>query len=197
MNEAFVYKWINTSNGMIYVGYHKGNPEDGYVCSSKYFLVEYNENPELFEREILAFGSTKDMVDLETKILQDNNAGKNPMFYNKHSNNGQYVVKHTEETKAKISASHMGKVISDDLRKQMSERMLKHNPFKGKKHTIEAKSKMSISKKMMYAGEGNPNSVRVKYNGEVYATMKEMTNATGISAYRIHTLIKQGFVEKI
>ena len=197
MNEAFVYKWTNTSNGMIYVGYHKGNPDDGYVCSSKYFLEEYKNLPEIFTREILAFGSTKEMVDLETNILKENNAGKNPMFYNRHCNNGQYVIKHTDETKAKISASHMGKKVSEEFREKRRQHMLQNNPFKGKVHSEKTKLKISKFKKTQYIGAGNPKAISVRYNGIIYPTIKIMSEETSISKYIISKMIKQGIVEKL
>ena len=35
LHEAFVYRWTNVTLGSIYVGYHKGSQDDGYICSSK------------------------------------------------------------------------------------------------------------------------------------------------------------------
>ena len=188
MNEAFVYKWTNSTNGMIYVGYHKGDPSDGYVCSSKYFLAEYKQDPSIFTREILAYGTTREMVDLETKILKENDAGKNPEFYNKHCNNGQYVVSHTEETKAKMSASHMGKMRSDEFRENRRQYMLTNNPYKGKKHSEETRAKMRKPKSITHG-------TTVKYKGKVYAQKKHLAQDTGLSQYLISKLIKDGKVE--
>lgn len=39
--ESFVYCWTDTKRNMLYVGKHKGDINDGYICSSKYFLSEY------------------------------------------------------------------------------------------------------------------------------------------------------------
>ena len=54
---AFLYKWTDHERNMFYVGAHKGHPDDGYVCSSKYMLEEYKERPEDFSREILLIGT--------------------------------------------------------------------------------------------------------------------------------------------
>lgn len=45
--EAFVYVWTDTGTNKIYVGVHKGDSNDGYVCSSKYMKAEYKKR--LFE----------------------------------------------------------------------------------------------------------------------------------------------------
>lgn len=60
--EAFVYEWSNHQNGMKYVGFHKGRPDDGYVCSSKYMIEEYRANPKNFQRKIIAFGTADEMI---------------------------------------------------------------------------------------------------------------------------------------
>jgi hypothetical protein len=38
--EAFVYCWTDKITNKLYVGSHKGSPDDGYVCSGKYMLEE-------------------------------------------------------------------------------------------------------------------------------------------------------------
>ncbi|NDG32596.1 hypothetical protein EB118_21300, partial [bacterium] len=63
---AFVYCWTNIENNMIYVGVHKGTPDDGYVCSSKVLLKEYSHSPQKFTRNILATGTLSDMRALES-----------------------------------------------------------------------------------------------------------------------------------
>lgn len=43
--EAFVYCWYNQDTKKKYIGYHKGNVDDGYVSSScnDRFWKDYNE----------------------------------------------------------------------------------------------------------------------------------------------------------
>ena len=88
-NEAFVYCWKDKLTNKLYIGYHKGDQNDGYVCSSKVMLVEYNKRPQDFIRSIIATGSKKDMIELETIILQVWNAASNSEFYNLHNNTGR------------------------------------------------------------------------------------------------------------
>ena len=39
--SGFVYRWTDTSNGMYYIGSHKGTPGDGYVGSGTWFMRAY------------------------------------------------------------------------------------------------------------------------------------------------------------
>lgn len=109
--KAFVYEWTDHYNGMFYIGYHKGSPDDGYIGSGKMFRKAYDSNPDLFTREIIAYGTMKEMKKLEKKLLKENNAAFNPRSYNltNHSRGGH---KHTAETKAKMGALKLGKPIN-------------------------------------------------------------------------------------
>lgn len=48
--EAFVYCWTDHKNNMLYVGSHKGTPDDRYVCSSKYMLDQYKVRQQDFTK---------------------------------------------------------------------------------------------------------------------------------------------------
>jgi len=111
MAEAFVYCWTDHATHKLYVGWHKGAPNDGYVCSSKIMLQEHKKRPQDFTREVLASGTTDDMLNFETKILTAANAAKDPMFYNMHNNGPKFVHNqpHTEESKEKFRAMHVNR----------------------------------------------------------------------------------------
>lgn len=147
--EAFVYCWTDKKTNMLYVGSHKGSTDDGYVCSSKYMLEEYNKRSEDFSRQIITNGSHKEMRILESAILKSVNAALNENFYNMHNNNGAYILKkHTQETKNKISNSEKGKIVSTQskLKMKLSKIGEKNNRW-GTKHSEKTKLKMSLSKK--------------------------------------------------
>jgi hypothetical protein len=142
MSEAFVYSWRNKADDRLYIGYHKGQPTDGYVASSKIFLKEYRQNPANFERFIIGEGTISDMRSLETKILQSVNAADSDEFYNQHNNNSKNgVVMHSLKTKKKIAAKAIGRVVSAETKLKMS---LTHKArwAAGYKHSPEAKAKM-------------------------------------------------------
>ena len=203
--ESFVYCWTDRATNKLYIGKHKGSTDDRYISSSKYMLEEYIRRREDFCREILAVGNDEDMVAFESAILIALNAAKDPLFYNMHNNNGRgnaAVKWHTAETKKKMSVSRL-KVLEEkpEIRQRISEsasrRKAELNPFFGRTHTEEARSKMGLTKKTLFAGSGNPNSRPVKYNGKTYSTMKDMSAMEGISMYHIRGMIARNEVEMV
>jgi hypothetical protein len=84
--EAFVYMWIDTATDKKYIGKHKGNPNDGYVCSSEAMIKDYQERRHDFVRTILAQGNDEDMLHLETILLLQLKATQRKDFFN-YSNN--------------------------------------------------------------------------------------------------------------
>jgi hypothetical protein len=159
MIEAFVYCLTDHAKNMVYVGWHKGSTDDGYLCSSKIVLEEYSKRPTDFTRQIIASGSVDDMVSLEVSILKATNAKYDPSFYNMHNGMGKYVLKaHTKEAKEKISKSNIGRKRPDLSERNKSKenpaklglcgRSMKGelNPMYGRKHTAESKALMSKNK---------------------------------------------------
>ena len=139
--EAFVYCWRNKTNGMQYIGKHKGPIDDGYISSSSVFTPLYKANPENFERTIIAFGENLDMIRLESSILHWLQADINSLYYNK--NNGGYkfysICKgHSAETRAKIAKSHLGIKPSAETKAKLS----KINT--GKKASAETRAKHAL-----------------------------------------------------
>lgn len=125
--EAFVYRWTDHTTGKVYVGYHKGTPDDGYISSGQYMLEEYRKRPADFSREILFFGSQEEAFDLEQKLIK-NLIKNSENTYNKRFggqaepwNKGKSGC-YSEETRKKISLAGMGR-----------------------KHTPEAKAKISLN----------------------------------------------------
>lgn len=104
--EAFVYEWTNIENGKKYIGYHKGTSDDGYVCSSKSMLEDYNKNSKVFRRKIIAFGQSDEMYSLENSLLKQVNAATNPKYYNK--TNGFTRIHFDDEMKKRKSLKLSG-----------------------------------------------------------------------------------------
>lgn len=68
--ESFVYEWINKLTNMRYIGKHVGSPDDGYIASGKYFLIEYKECQDNFERIILWQGKESECIAMESFYIK-------------------------------------------------------------------------------------------------------------------------------
>ena len=68
-HEAFVYLWYDALNKMYYLGSHKGEPTDDYAHSSSMMeSFTMNTKPAYMYRKILAFGTHKEMLALESEL---------------------------------------------------------------------------------------------------------------------------------
>ena len=83
INEAFVYEWKNLTNGKSYIGYHKGNVDDGYIASShnKEFWNDFYNLEMKWVRQIISEGSKDDCLRIEQNILKQIDL-KNGKYYN-------------------------------------------------------------------------------------------------------------------
>ena len=141
--SGFVYRWTDFSNGMRYVGSHKGSPNDGYIGSGKWFLFAYNKRPEVFSREVLYEGNH--YRELEEFILEEVDAKNSKEYYNlKNTAVGgdtRSGKKNTKEHNKKVSLANKGRKISKEQRRKISESLT------GKEVSSETKKKMSESRK--------------------------------------------------
>jgi hypothetical protein len=149
-HTSFVYKWIHLPTGKWYIGSRtaKGcHPEDGYISSSQLIKPLIKKNPTEWKREIIETGSPKEMIKLETTLLESLDAKNNPMSFNQHNGDGKFTrtgVVVSEETRKKQSESikrvhpnrgkpspNKGKIASEKTRKKQSEAKLgkKRKPF--------------------------------------------------------------------
>ena len=119
---GFVYRWTDSSNGMYYVGSHKGSVNDGYVGSGKRFKFAYKKRPEAFEREILYTGEHyQEVEDLILKTLDVENDDKSYNLKAIGWGGSRTGVKRSEETKRKMSENRIGMKFSDSHRANLSK----------------------------------------------------------------------------
>ena len=81
--DSFVYRWREIATGKWYIGYHKGQPDDGYICSSQIVKPLIQTDPSRWERKILRFGTRQACMALERRLLKKLEAKKNPKSYNR------------------------------------------------------------------------------------------------------------------
>lgn len=122
MNEAFVYKWTHIPTLMWYIGYHKGDPHDGYICSGLEPREMIRQNPEEWKRDIIETGTHAAMYALETKLLQLSNAAADPLSFNK-TNCGVNNPKLWSDPahRAKMDTVNRTRIFSEETRLKMSE----------------------------------------------------------------------------
>ena len=83
MTSTFLYLWTHKPTGKRYIGTHRGESDDGYVSSSKYFNEAYNKAPDEFVRVILREGNDKPMRVLEHRFQRRYKVWKDDSWYNK------------------------------------------------------------------------------------------------------------------
>ena len=170
--NSFVYEWTNKNTDMKYIGVHKGTPDDGYVCSSKDMLNDYNENPQAFERKILkSFSSFTKARLFENKMCKKVDAARNEMYYN--LTNGDGVDATNPKVRRKMSEAAKGKTPwNKGLTKENDLRIEKYSETRKKRKLIppsrkgislseETKTKISKNRK----GKGLNNQAAKKLKG--------------------------------
>lgn len=136
--NSFVYCWTDHSQQKLYVGMHKGQVDDGYICSSKSMLREYKTRPQDFTRQVIAIGSYEVCRDFEIKLIK-------AMFdqsVNCYNLNYAGVILYTPEVRAKISQAQKGKKISAAHKAAIAE----WNKTKRQPTTEETKEKIRQTK---------------------------------------------------
>lgn len=115
--NSFVYCWTDHGTQKLYVGFHKGDPNDGYVCSSKHMLKAYRERPQDFTREVLTINEYDVCRKFESAVIRAM-LQQNVPCYNLNVNG---AIIYTPEVRAKISQAHKGKIISDEQKAAIKE----------------------------------------------------------------------------
>lgn len=196
--ESFVYCWTDHLTNKLYVGSHKGSTDDGYVCSSKYMMEEYNKRPQDFTRQILAEGDYDDIRKFESKILQAVNAKMNEQFYNRHNNCGDYYrgkgYTITEEHKKKVSAAKKGKKrpdLAERNRLVKSQEMKKWRAENPIVWSEETKQRMSESaKKRANSEEGRQALTRASHSRKPRTPEQNRQHSEAMK--RFHARKKEG-----
>ncbi len=155
-NTSFIYLWYDGKK--FYLGVHEGTSDDGYICSSKVMLEEYEKRPQDFRRRILAYGTYKEMNDLEIKLLTNiKEKGRWDKYYNIAFNFPRMC--HTEETVKKISKGLKGIPKSEEHKRKIGEAK------KGIPKSEEHKRKISEAKKGIPRSEETKRKISEKSKG--------------------------------
>lgn len=138
--DSFVYRWTNLSLDKIYIGWHKGTEDDGYICSSASakFWEEFNNKNYKWVRDILFKGTMKECQLLESKILDELDITSDKIYNNR--NNLMFNL--TDEVREKLKASAIKRGEDPKYRKAQAERTRlnwENNPDRRKLQSEKAK----------------------------------------------------------
>jgi hypothetical protein len=161
LEQAYVYKWTHLPTLKWYVGRRtkKGcHINDGYICSSRVVKPLIKANPEEWQRTIIATGNVEEMIDFEADILETIDASNDPKSFNLTNGDGRF------------------------------NHSLYPGPMTGKKHSAEAKARISAG------GKGKTRSVEQR--AKVSAALKgKPKSAEAIAKQRISQTGKKASAE--
>lgn len=127
-NNYIVYVHINKTNNKIYIGITRKKPErrwsngSGYKQHSYFYNAIQRYGWEGFEHEIIASNLTEEEAK-KFEVLLISKIPKEDRYNLTDGGDGCNGLKHSEETKLKISEAH--KNMPEETRKRMSEAMSK------------------------------------------------------------------------
>ena len=83
--RAYLYRWINRANDMIYLGKHNGSVDDPYRPSSRNteFNKVYSDPASVIHFEVFEYGTEDYIQNREHQELSAVNAISNEKYYNK------------------------------------------------------------------------------------------------------------------
>ena len=146
--KSFVYLWRDRVLNKYYLGYSNGK-KPNYICSSKPMMIQYKVRPQDFKRRILATGTVKEMALLEKRLLKSRREHFGSRYYNLALSFPMDMVrlKHSEETRRKMSISRKRSPSSWNRGKKLSEETCRKLSIahKGMKHSKESCRKISIA----------------------------------------------------
>jgi len=171
---AYVYKWTHIPTLKWYVGSRvskRAHLNDGYICSSYVVKPLIKNNPDQWQRTIIATGSAEEMLKLEESILVTVDAAKDVRSYNLHNsdhkfnnagrswngqragkNNPMYGRKVSDEVKSLLREQRTGKPRPDLIGKKRPEHAeLMREMMTGRKLSEETKKKISLARLKRYA----------------------------------------------
>jgi len=190
-NRSGIYRWVNTLTGETYIGSSTNLAnrfKDYFSQKNVKRILERSESRIL--RAIQAHGYSNFSIEIleycdstETIIREQYHIDLLSPEYNILKVAGSSLgYKHTEETKAKISKIHLGKIVSTETLTKMSLALSgKNNPMFGKIHSEETIALMSEA----LSGVNNPMFGRT-HSAE---TLVKMSAAQGTLIYMFILLI--------
>ena len=179
-----VYAHRNLKNGKSYIGMTSREPSKrwkygkGYKNNSKMWNdIQNSDWNKDWEHNIIGkFEDKQEALNIEEmfiRLFDSTNEGYNTSAYSSHS------CKHSEESKQKMSESHIGKHHSEESKKKISEALSGEKAYWYGKHLLE-EHKNKISEAL--SGEKNPNFGK-HHSEESKKKISESKGVNGIIQY--------------
>ena len=198
----YVYRITNTQEKKHYYGVRSSKVEPKLDLGIKYFssstdkgfIKEQKENKTIFKYKIIKqFNSREEANYFEIRIHEKFNVSFNESFYNRaRSTSSGFCIEgtsHSEKTKAKISKSQTGRILSEETKAKMSKPKSEETKSKiretkrGRKHTEETKAKMSKPK----SEEAKAKMSQAKQNVSIETRLKLSESNKGKSKSEEHS----------
>lgn len=152
---GYIYKTIDI-NDKVYIGQHHGEFDINYFGSGKIISKIIKKRKDLLRVELLEVcNNQNELNEKEIYWINEYNSLDNKFGYNLQKGGQGYNYekpstffgkKHTEEAIEKNRKAHIGKKLSDETKKKISNKLKgRPNPNKGKHFSEDSNTKKSIS----------------------------------------------------
>lgn len=102
--EGYTYEYTDLDTDRKYIGVHKGCVTDSYKHSSRNaeFNKIFQDSASRLKYEVLSYGTFREMLNLEHKLLKEVNAKDNPQYFNKTNGVQQYMTPDLESCREMV-----------------------------------------------------------------------------------------------
>jgi hypothetical protein len=102
--EGYTYEYTDLDSDRKYIGVHKGCVTDSYKHSSRNaeFNKIFQDSASRLKYEVLSYGTFREMLNLEHKLLKEVNAKDNPQYFNKTNGVQQYMTPDLESCREMV-----------------------------------------------------------------------------------------------
>jgi NUMOD3 motif len=160
---GFIYRWLDSSNGMFYLGSHEGSEWGTYTGSGRTFKKAYKDHPKDFSRIILQYCSVDDrdflffQEESWLKIIPEeefknyyNQSHRASGFDSETSKHNWTIPAYREAQRRRLKVLHTGAKRSLKTRERMSE------AASGKKKTYIKTTETRAKLSKALTGDKNP-----------------------------------------
>lgn len=192
--NGFIYLWYDRARKMFYVGSHKGEDDDSYICSSKHMLKEYRKRPQDFKRRIIERCSNDKLLEREQCWLNLIKVKELYYYECKYYNvkrfaAGGNTLEHHPD-REKIIKARYGNKHSKNVQKAIASRSLECKNLQIQRQreslmkTLSKKTNWYQAKKTLVYCNG------IFYKS--YETLKELSKDLNLDTSTIAKRVKQG-----